>query len=124
MWRQLRSLNPVGDQGITTIDVPTDGNFDTNHCKESTDWTTIDEPKNIKAALLKRNRIHFGQAQGTPPTISPLREKINWSASAYESELTLEGDHINSAMLSAAEKANADPLLTHHQPGYHHSTDH
>ncbi|KAG7367974.1 endonuclease/exonuclease/phosphatase family protein [Nitzschia inconspicua] len=109
MWRQLRALNPVGDQGITTIDVPTDGNFETNHCKECTDWTTIDEPKNIEAALLKRNRIHFGQAQGTPPTISPLREKINWSASTYESELILEGDNIDSAMLSAAEKL----MLTH-----------
>ncbi|KAG7342331.1 hypothetical protein IV203_007424 [Nitzschia inconspicua] len=75
IWRQLQSLNPVGDQEITTIDVPTDGNFDTNHCKEWTNWTTIDEPKNIEAALLKRNRIHFGWAQGTPPAISPLREK-------------------------------------------------
>ncbi|KAG7337498.1 hypothetical protein IV203_017609 [Nitzschia inconspicua] len=82
------------------------------------------EPKNIEAALLKRNRIHFGQAQGTPP----LREKINWSASNDESELILEGDHnmdsamlsdeselmlegdlIDSAMLSAAEKL----MLTH-----------
>ncbi|KAG7344321.1 hypothetical protein IV203_022329 [Nitzschia inconspicua] len=31
MWRQLRSLNAVGDQGITTIDVHT------KHCKECTD---------------------------------------------------------------------------------------
>ncbi|KAG7341114.1 hypothetical protein IV203_023067 [Nitzschia inconspicua] len=110
MWRQLRALNPVGDQGITTIDVPTDGNFETNHCKECTDWTTIDEPKNIEAALLKRNRIHFGQAQGTPPTISPLREKINWSASTYESErILVAGENIDSTMLSAAEKL----MLTH-----------
>ncbi|KAG7374514.1 hypothetical protein IV203_013609 [Nitzschia inconspicua] len=69
MLRQLRSLKPAGDHVITTIEVPTDGNFETNRCKECTDWTTIDEPKNIKAALLKRNRIHFGEGQDTPPTI-------------------------------------------------------
>jgi hypothetical protein len=27
MWRQLRSLNPTPENGLTTVEVPTDGDF-------------------------------------------------------------------------------------------------
>ena len=92
MWRQLHSLEFKEDAGISSIEIPADGNLDSSHCKQCNEWITLDDSKEIEAALRSRNQQHFGQAHGTPPTVSPLRERINWEASTYESELILEGD--------------------------------
>jgi hypothetical protein len=40
-----------------------------------------------------RNRIHFGQAHGTPFTCSPLQQDIDWAASTPEAEQVLQGQY-------------------------------
>lgn len=62
--------------------------------KTTTAWTTITHPLDIEYYLLLRNRNHFGQAQGTPFTISPLRELIDWTATTPESEAILNGQYV------------------------------
>eukprot|EP00980_Cylindrotheca_fusiformis_P006938 scaffold1446_cov73-Cylindrotheca_fusiformis.AAC.1 len=40
-----------------------------------------------------RNRLHFGQAQGTPFTTDSLRNDIDWSATSPEAENILNGGY-------------------------------
>jgi hypothetical protein len=56
------------------------------------DWTLVECPKAIMAYLLDRNRKHFGQAEGTPFTMPPLAEKVDFQASTAACELILKGD--------------------------------
>jgi hypothetical protein len=42
---------------------------------------------------MARNGRHFGQAQGTPFTQSPITELINWSADTETAELILSGEY-------------------------------
>jgi endonuclease/exonuclease/phosphatase (EEP) superfamily protein YafD len=81
MWRQLKFLDPSSDSGITTVDVPSDGDFTTPHCKSCTSWSTLADPVEIERALICRNRLHFGQAHGTFPTVPPFSTAVDWQAS-------------------------------------------
>jgi hemolysin activation/secretion protein len=91
MWRQLGTLKSKTDQGVSSIQVPANGDYSNQSCKDCPQWTTLEEPKEIEEALIRRNRKHFGQAQGTPPTISPFKEHIDWAASTHTAEVILEG---------------------------------
>ena len=44
---------------------------------------------------MERNRRHFGQAHGTPFTIAPLADLINWQADTDTAELILKGEYTN-----------------------------
>ena len=51
------------------------------HPKSASEWSTVTKnPAHIEYYLLLRNRIHFGQAHGTPFTIQPLSDAIPWGA--------------------------------------------
>jgi hypothetical protein len=50
--------------------------------------------------LLLRNRLLFGQAQGTPFTKPPLSEHIDWQASTKYSDMILEGKLYANASLN------------------------
>lgn len=76
--------------GISTIEVPQDPNVPPKDC---TEWKTLDCPQEIENALLKQNRKHFGQSQGTPSTVPPLSQEINFKASTATSELILNGSY-------------------------------
>jgi hypothetical protein len=91
MWRQLRALNPLPDSGLTTVEIPTDGNLETNHCKNCTSWSLLTDPVEIRHAITCRNRLHFGQAHGTFPTINPFADEIDWAASTPASDQILAG---------------------------------
>jgi hypothetical protein len=54
-------------------------------------WRTIDVPDKVESLLLGRNRGHFGQAHGTPFTIAPLSQLIDWGAASAASDLVLRG---------------------------------
>lgn len=54
-------------------------------------WKTITDPQEVEYYIMLRNRIHFGQAQGTPFTIPPLQTYLDWNASTREAENTLNG---------------------------------
>jgi hypothetical protein len=91
MWRQLRNLQPSSDPGITTIEVPSNGDLSTSHCKNCQSWKLLTYPTEIRHALICRNRLHFGQAHGTFPTIPPFSESVDWAASTLSAEAILEG---------------------------------
>jgi ribonuclease HI len=85
MWRQLKFLDPPPDSGITTLEVPSDGDLTTPHCKTCTSWSILTDPREIERALICRNRLHFGQAHGTLPTIPPFSTAVDWHASTTTS---------------------------------------
>ena len=57
-------------------------------------WRLISEPSEVEYYLLLRNRLHFGQAEGTPFTTNPLVDDLNWEASTTSAEDLLEGSYI------------------------------
>ena len=76
--------------GFSTIEVPRDPVV---HPKQCTEWRTVDCPKEIETLLLERNRLHFGQAQGTPITVPPLSQEVNFEASTITTDLILNGSY-------------------------------
>ena len=59
----------------------------------ATEWTTITDPDDIEYYLQIRNRIHFGQAQGTPITEPPYSTLLNWEATTTTATNILDGKH-------------------------------
>lgn len=89
MYQKLRAARGQSSKsGISRLQVPA---HPTTNYKSCIDWITIDTPKDIEEHLRQRNQSHFGQAQGTFPTIPPFSEWIDWGASTHISELILEG---------------------------------
>jgi hypothetical protein len=80
------------DQGVTLVKIPADGDLTNPNCKTCDTWITLDQPEAIREALIQRNKLHFGQAQGTFPTKAPFSEKITWEADTPYSDLLLEGN--------------------------------
>ena len=90
MYKKIRNMRRPHKQGVSRVQVPQDSN---QLPKECTEWRTIDTPSEVKQALLHRNQQHFGQAQGTPFTIPPLSEHIDFSASTHYADLILSGEY-------------------------------
>jgi len=75
--------------GINRVEVPSDPTTtDYKQCKE---WRSVDAPEEILECLRKRNQSHFGQANGTPFTVPPLSEEVDFTASTITADLILEG---------------------------------
>jgi hypothetical protein len=48
--------------------------------------------------LRNRNHSHFGQAQGTPFTVPPLSEDLNFDGATSSAEMTLDGTYDSSGL--------------------------
>ena len=91
MYAKLKALrHPGGRQGVDRLEVPTDPGQDPKKC---TEWTQVDTPAEIVEHLCRRNQKHFGQAQGTPFTVPPMSEQIDFTASTKATEMILDGSY-------------------------------
>lgn len=116
MWRKLALVNPLQrSKGLNSVKVPkswpaTDaGDADSlENPKTCQEWKTVDTPKEMLQYLLKRNKMHFGQAQGTPFTVEPLSVMFDWAANTATAELVLAGDY------SPTELSDLQQLLIQH----------
>ena len=61
------------------------------HPNTCTEWRLITAPGEIEFYILLRNQLHFGQAQGTPFTISPLNQDFDWNLYRANRFPTLQG---------------------------------
>ncbi len=77
-------------QGVTRIEIPQPPSADPKTCM---DWQTIDIPSEIVKHLQRRNRQHFGQAQGTPFTIDPLANDMSFCGDSSLADSVLEGTY-------------------------------
>ena len=91
MFRKLKSLQQSDDtrRGITRLEIPLNPKEDPKTCSE---WQQIDVPDQILEHLIKRNQQHFGQAHGTPFTISSLSTKLGFSGVTEAGDDFLSGD--------------------------------
>ena len=106
MFQKLRFIRGKNQKsGMATLEVPTIPGMDPKTCK---DWTLVECPKEIMEYLLARNRKHFGQAKGTPFTLPPLAEKVDFQASTAACEMILNGD------FSCEELEDLTQILLHH----------
>jgi hypothetical protein len=91
-WKRIKFLQGKGANGqFSKVEVPgswstTEEYFlhrDIGNPKICTNWKKADDPEEMEFYLQMRDLHHFGhfgQAQGTPFTISPLSDEIDWSA--------------------------------------------
>ena len=107
MFRKLKSLrNQRGATGVSRIEIPVQDDQDPKHC---TNWQTIDIPSEVLRHLQKRNRQHFGQANGTPFTRPPLSDDFGFCADTLEAQALLDGDY----EFSDHEQPEVQLLLQH-----------
>ena len=107
MYAKLRFIrkNSTQQTGLSRLEVPVNIDEDPKTC---TTWKTVDSPEEITQYLLARNQKHFGQAAGTPFTISPLNEIIDFGASTTSCEAILTGT------FDASHVDSLTQLLLHH----------
>ena len=107
MYAKLRFIRKDSTQqsGLSRLEVPINPTDDPKQC---TEWKTVDSPEAITQYLLERNRKHFGQAAGTPFTVSPLQETVDFGASTHSCELILKGSYESPLLDDLTE------LLLHH----------
>eukprot|EP00957_Ditylum_brightwellii_P050175 3804461-Ditylum_brightwellii.AAC.1 len=65
------------EQSTIKLDNPKTANY----------WRTVNTPKEVIFYSKLRNRLHFGQAKGTPFIVPPLSEEFDWLANSKQSEL-------------------------------------
>ena len=92
---------------LTTLDVPTSWttfNFEEEnldkleHPKEAQEWTTIKDAREIERYLLLRNRLHFHQAHGTPLTVPPFSNLVDWLATSDLVKNILGGQRLSTSL--------------------------
>eukprot|EP00957_Ditylum_brightwellii_P012088 913416-Ditylum_brightwellii.AAC.1 len=60
---------------------------DLENSRKTKVWRLIETPHEIAHYLKLNNRLHLGQAKGTPFMIPPLSIKVDWTANSITSEL-------------------------------------
>jgi hypothetical protein len=114
IWRTLAHMSAKStQQTLNKLDIPAswpNADHDPSNTelllqledpKTTTAWRTVTDPTEIEHYLLLRNCLHFGQAQGTPFTVEPLRTHLDWTASLPAADKILLGSHIPSPELSS-----------------------
>jgi hypothetical protein len=106
MFNKLRFIRgKYQKSGMSSLEVPTIDGTDPKQCN---DWKLVETPKEIMEYLLAQNWKHFGQVKGTPFTLPPLSEHLNFEASTAACEMVLEGDY------SCDKLDDLTSLLLHH----------
>jgi hypothetical protein len=91
LFRKLKRVrNTQARKGVVRLEIPLHPDVDPKSC---TEWTTVEVPQEIVRRLQERNRIHFGQAHGTPFTVPPLSNHLGFCGSGVQSEYILNGTH-------------------------------
>ena len=102
VFKKLKAMRKSGDTaGLTRIEIPLDPGVDP---RQSTNWQLIDIPSEVLHHLQERNRRHFGQAYGTPFTVSPLAEDLGFRGDTTSAAEILDGRYSPSAALQPAVK--------------------
>jgi hypothetical protein len=108
MYQKVKVIQSKHNKsGFTSIEVPmswpathsaTENLQDLSNPKEAKEWKTVDLPDKIVYYLLTHNRLHFGQAPGTPFTTPQFTCEIDWIASTYSAVLNLHGNYTSNEL--------------------------
>ena len=94
-------------RGIIRIEIPLHSEQDPKTCRE---WRQLDIPSEVLSHLQRRNKVHFGQAHGTPFTVDPLSEHLGFTGHTDAGAAILSGTYDISGY-----EDNARLLLQHLQ---------
>lgn len=95
MFKKLGYLRKEkGQTAINMVEIPVDPTANPKEVDltDSTKWRSIKVPIEIERILTRRNRKHFGQADG-PWLQPPLSQQVDFTASTVTSELILNGEY-------------------------------
>ncbi|KAI2510607.1 hypothetical protein MHU86_3718 [Fragilaria crotonensis] len=84
--RNVRGKNH--SSGVVRLEIPLHSGDDPKAC---TQWQQIEVPTEIVRLLQERNRLHFGQAHGTPFTVSPLVDLLGYTGFGEAQQQLLRG---------------------------------
>jgi len=105
-WSTLEAMTRSSgkSQRINRIDIPSDwpepftdvqdNSTPLSDPKIARTWKTITNTSEMEYYLLLRNRLHFGQAQGTPFTEPPLSNNLDWGGTSPTAQALLNGTFI------------------------------
>ena len=89
LFKKIRHIRTKNDRrGVTRIEIPKHPDVDPKICKE---WIQVDVPTEIVNHLQARNQKHFGQAHGTPFTVSPLLDHMGYRGEGPGTARILDG---------------------------------
>jgi hypothetical protein len=106
-------FKPQFHSGINSIEIPhlNQHNEETDNPDEAISWKRVTDPSQVEENLLCRNITHFGQAQGTLFTKSPLQEHFQYKGASKAVNLLLNGEINFSKHLNGT--TGAKTLLQH-----------
>lgn len=94
LFAKLRAAGVKGDRrGVVALEIPVHPESVPKTCNA---WRTIDVPSEIVEQLQIRNRKHFGQAHGSPFTVSPLADELGFCGNSESSDAILNGQYDSS----------------------------
>ena len=102
MFAKIKVCRGVKKSGLSRLEVPS--NSDDFRYNDCTEWITVDTPTEIEERLRRHNQHHFGQAEGTFPSVPPFSEWIDWGASSHIADLILDGHFLNDDISDIAHK--------------------
>ena len=115
LFKKLKYVRTKEERrGVTRLEIPKDPTDDPKTCKE---WKQVDVPTEILELLQTRNRLHFGQAHGTPFTVPPLSSHLGFDGDSKYGDQILNGTYDSSAQDAHAK------LLLRYLHGIHSITD-
>jgi hypothetical protein len=100
-WARISRMQGIKrSKGISSLQIPaswptTEAGFlasPPENPKTCVTWRTVSTPAEIEFYIQMRNRLHFGQSQGTPFTTRPLTQRYDWAANSPEAKRTLDGE--------------------------------
>jgi hypothetical protein len=75
--------------------------------KEPETWDRIYDQNQITITLIERNQKHFGQAHGTPFTVSPLKNWLGYHGTSISADAVLRGELAPDELAQCTEGAQA-----------------
>lgn len=93
-----RFLSKTKSGALSSIMVPGD---------EPDTWERIYDQTQITATLIERNKKHFGQAHGTPFTVSPLQNWLGYHGTSQLADAVLRGEIPPDVLAQCTEGAQA-----------------
>ena len=89
LYRKVPSARPASSGGISMIKIPIDPSADPKH--PDTTFQSIVDPLEVENHILRRNRIHFGQAKDTPLASPSITSALGFGGTTSIADMLLAG---------------------------------
>ena len=96
VWKQCEAARGLNkDGGLSYVLVPENPEEDPKQCEQ---WKKLQDPKEVKAALLERLRKHFSQSKDCQLTSPPIDVTMDFEGSCEKANAILTGQYDTSGL--------------------------